>query len=85
MRTDNKLHERAETPDGWRAENVQAGHGCLEALTEPRESSEAANGFRQLGCEEVVFGNIDSIAGSKKNVVRGSLASVIELHLDFLS
>jgi hypothetical protein len=77
MRTDDELHQRAETPNGRRSENVQTWHGGFEPLTEPRISFEAAYGLRQRRCKEIVFGNVHAISGPEKNMVDGSLVSII--------
>src|SRR5258708_20675175 len=73
----DKLHQRAETPNGRRPEKVQSRHRRLEPLAEPRISLEATYGLCQLRGKEIVLGNVHSIARSQKNMVDGSLASVI--------
>ena len=77
MRPDDKLHQRAETPNGWRPEKVQSRHGRFETLPEPRISLEANYGLCQLRGKEIVFGNVHSISRSQKNMVDGSFASII--------
>ena len=77
MRADDKLHQRAETPNGRRPEKVQSRHRRFEPLAEPRISLEATYGLCQLRGKEIVFGNVHSISRSQKNMVDGSLACVI--------
>jgi hypothetical protein len=77
MRADHKLHQRAKTPKGWRADKVQARHGAFEPRLEPRIAMEATYRCCEFWGKEIVLGNIHSISGSQKNMVSGSLASVI--------
>src|SRR6266849_6473825 len=85
MRADDELHERAETPNGRSAQNVQSREGCFEPVGQPRVSLVTADGTRKLGSEEIVLGNVDAIPGSQENMVEVSLATVIEAHFDALT
>src|SRR5579859_1669160 len=85
MRADDELHERAEAPDGGSAENMQASDGGFKTLAQPRESSEAADGLREPGCQEIVLGHIDAITGAEENVIGGALATVVQLDFDSLA
>ena len=77
MGADDKLHQRAKTPEGWRADKVQTRHGAFEPRLKPRIAMEAIYRFCQFWGKEIVFGNIHAISGSQKNMVNGSLASVV--------
>jgi hypothetical protein len=76
--TDDKLHQRTETPNGWRPENMQLRHGGFEALTKPRVPLETTYGLCQLRSKEFVFGNVHAVSSAQKNVVDGSVAAVIQ-------
>src|SRR5215467_3956501 len=79
MCTDDELHQRTETPNGRRAQNMQARHGRFKPLAQTREPLKTAYRLRKLGREEVVLSYIHSISGSKEHMVDGSLRAVTEL------
>ena len=74
----HKLHQRAEAPCGWRAENVQTRHRRFKPFLKDRITIEAVDGLEKLWSEKLVFGNVDSVSSSKKNMIDCSLASVIQ-------
>ncbi len=78
MRADNKLHQRTETPNGRCPEKVQSRHGCLEPLAKTGISLEASYGICQLRGKEVVLGNVHSVSGPQKNMVDGSVTSIVQ-------
>src|SRR5712671_2459579 len=78
IRTNDKLHQRAEAPNGGRPQNVQLRHGRFKALTEPRVSLETTYGLRQLRRKELVFGNVHSVSSAQKNMIEVSFAAVIQ-------
>src|SRR5215467_15027313 len=80
MRADDKLHQRAEAPDGRCPKNMQTWYGRFEPFAKPRVSLLTANRTCQSGGEETVFCDIDAVPSSQKNVIDGSLAPVIEFH-----
>ena len=62
MGADDKLHQRAKTPNRRCTQKVQSGHGRFEPLSESRISSEAIDGLCQFRWKEVVLGNIHSVS-----------------------
>src|SRR5690349_2726857 len=81
----DELHERTEAPNSGSAENVQAGDGGFKALAQARESTEATDGLGEFGCEEIVLGDVDAIAGAEKNVIGGALSAVVKFDLHALA
>ncbi|SRR6266481_672004 len=85
MRPDDKLHQRAKTPNGRRPEDVQVGDGGFKTFAEPWVALEAAYGLRELRSEEIVFGDVHAVSRSKKNMVDGSVGAIIQLDPDALA
>jgi len=79
VRADDKLHQRAKTPDRWRTKNVQPRNGCFEAFTQPRVSLEATYGICEPRRKEDVLGNVHPISCSEENMVDDPFASIVQL------
>src|SRR5277367_6073088 len=74
----DEAHGWSVAPGGGCAEEVQAGDRCLEAWAEDWVAAGCVQVGGQFGGEEVVFGDVDLVAGAEDDVVGVAVGGVVE-------